>query len=280
MPAVCSALSSAQFARDAKVTCLRRTGPHQGANAVWEFRLGGHQPLGDLEANPAKEKMSVDDAADYLRCTVEQVNWLLENGKIDAFPGSGGKDVSTASVEKFLRSTAYHEAGHTLLNHLLDRGVAEVSILPLDSKKEGRMGFSRCGERGQIDPMISVKDSEVRIRRHNSNISVKAGALAERRGVGSFDERGAETDNRRFRHQRDALYAYSPFDLERYATYCESKCEAYLEDYQEALRELANLLIEVRHLTGEEAVACISEHLTEDAVVQREPLPDWLKIRE
>ena len=39
MPAVCSALSAEKFYDQANVVLKERSGPHQGANAVWVFSL-------------------------------------------------------------------------------------------------------------------------------------------------------------------------------------------------------------------------------------------------
>ncbi len=39
MPAVCSALDAQKFLDQAKVTLVRREGPHQGGNAEWTFEI-------------------------------------------------------------------------------------------------------------------------------------------------------------------------------------------------------------------------------------------------
>lgn len=163
--------------------------------------------------------------------------------------------------EQTIEINAYHEAGHAVVNHLLNgRKAVSVSIIKT-SESEGR--FIRDPASADYFYPKSGDDTETLNRMYIEVAVGLAGDLAEMKVSGRYNGSNIEGDLKKALDMADTLMFHTggERDIVEYIDEVSAEVKTLLEDKWPAVEALAQTLLERKELSGDEITNIIESAL-------------------
>ncbi|MDO4477489.1 MAG: ATP-dependent zinc metalloprotease FtsH [Lachnospiraceae bacterium] len=216
--------------------------------------------------------------------------YLVQKDIKDAFVkvGIGAEKRSKVIAEKDRRITAYHEAGHAILFHVLpDVGpVYSVSIIPtgngaagytmpLPEKDElfntrGRMIQNimvdlggRIAEELIFDDITTGASQDIKVATATARAMVTRYGMSEKLGLVAYDEDNEVFIGRDFERTRgysESVAATIDEEIHRIIEECYGKARTIIVDHRDVLEKCAALLLEKEKITREEFEALFVQY--------------------